>query len=117
VKGTSYCPTDWFDKLPPDTEEEDDKFIPISEMITQTDEFGADEEHLQSFGTRATVYGFNAEEAAEAAELAEMRAEEERAAIRERGIRHFLHDTYGNSSTPVTEDEAMKYLKVRTQPR
>jgi hypothetical protein len=58
VKGSTYCPIDWFDRLPPDTEEEDDPSIPLSE-------FGADEEHLPSFGTRARVYGFNEEETAE----------------------------------------------------
>jgi ribonuclease HI len=37
VKGGTYCPIDWFDKLPPDTEEEDDPSIPATEVITQTD--------------------------------------------------------------------------------
>jgi ribonuclease HI len=96
VKDSTYCPIDWFDKLPADTEEEDGPSIPPSEVITQTDEFGADEEHLPSFGTPAIVYGFNDEEAAE-------RAEEER----ERGIRHFLPVMCDNSSTPVTDDEDM----------
>jgi hypothetical protein len=94
VKGSTYCPIDWFDKLPADTEEEDDLSIPPSEVITQTEEFGADEEHLPSYGTQAVVYGFVEEESAE-------RAEEER----ERSIRHFIHDTLDNSSTPVTDDE------------
>jgi ribonuclease HI len=105
VQGSTYCPIDWFDRLPPDTEEEDDPSIPPTEVITQTEEFGADEEHLPSFGTRVRVYGFNEEEAAEIAEAA---AEAERAqqeAERERGIRHLLHDVCGNSSTPVTDDE------------
>jgi hypothetical protein len=65
------------DMLPPDTEEEDGRSIPPSEVITQTDEFGADEEHLPSFGTQAVVYDLNKEEAEELAEE------------RERGIRHF----------------------------
>jgi ribonuclease HI len=93
VKGTSYCPVNWFDQLPPDTEEEDDPSIPPTEVITQTEEFGADEEHLPSNGTQATVYEFNKEEAEEWAEE------------RERGIRHFLYEQRGNSSTPVTDDE------------
>jgi hypothetical protein len=38
--------------------------------------------------------------------MAEIRAEEKRIEIRERGIRHFLHDTCDISSTPVTEDES-----------
>jgi ribonuclease HI len=101
LKGSSYCPTDWFDKLPPDTEEEDDQSIQFSEVITQTDEFGADEIHLRSFGTRATVYGLNAEEVAETAEMAEIRAEEERMAARERAIRHLLHDADGPANHPV----------------
>jgi hypothetical protein len=91
VKGSTYCPINWLDQLPPDTEEEDDPSIPPSEAITQTEEFGADEEHLPSFGTPAIVYGFNEEEARE--------AEEER----ERGIRRLLHGTCDNSSTPVTQ--------------
>jgi hypothetical protein len=94
VKGSTYCPIDCIDQLPADTEEDDDPSIPLSEVITQTEEFGADEEHLPSFGTPAIVYVFVEEEAAEL-------AEEER----ERGIRHFIHDTLGNSSTPVTDDE------------
>jgi hypothetical protein len=65
VKGSTYCPINWFDQLPPDTESDDDPSIPFSEVITQTDEFGADEEHLPSFGTPAVVYGFNEEEAEE----------------------------------------------------
>jgi hypothetical protein len=105
VQGSIYCPIDWFDRLPPDTEEEDDPSIPPTERITQTEEFGADEEHLPSFGTRERVCGFNEEEAGEISEAA---AEAERAqqeAERERGIRHFLHDVCGNSSSPVTDDE------------
>jgi hypothetical protein len=70
VKGTTYCTIDWFDQFPPDTEEEDDPTIPPTEVITQTEEFGADEEHLPSPGTKVTVYGFNEEEAAEIAEAA-----------------------------------------------
>jgi hypothetical protein len=105
VKGGTYCPIYWFDRLPPDTEEEDDPSISASEVITQTDEFGADEEHLPSFGTRAVVYGFNAEEAAEAAELAQEAARSEQEAERERSIQHFLHDPCDNSSTQVTDDE------------
>jgi ribonuclease HI len=91
VKGNTYCPINWFDQLPEDTETEDDPNIPPTEVITQTEEFGADEEHLPSFGTPAVVYGFNDEEAAE-------RAEE-----RDRSIRHFLYEQCGNSSTPVSE--------------
>jgi hypothetical protein len=79
--------------LPADTEEEDDPSIPPSEVITQTDEFGADEEHLPSFGTTAVVYGFNEEEARE--------IEEER----ERSISQFAHDMLGNLSAPESEDE------------
>jgi ribonuclease HI len=105
VKGTTYCSIDWFDRLPPDTEEEDDQSIPLSEVVTQTDEFGADEEHLPSFGTRETVYGFNAEGAAEMAEAAEEAARGEQEAERERSIPHFSHDTCDNSSTTVTDDE------------
>jgi hypothetical protein len=93
VKGSTYCPINWFDQLPPDTETEDDPSIPATEVITQTEEFGADEEHLPEQGTRAVVYGFNDEEAAEWAEE------------RERGIRHFLYGPCDNSSTPVTNDE------------
>jgi hypothetical protein len=106
VKGTSYCPTDWFDELPPDTgqEEEDDKSILKTEVITQTDEW-ADDEHLPSFEMRTEVYGFNAEEAAEAGEAAEAAELARTEEIRERELRHFLHDTMGNSSTPVTDDE------------
>jgi hypothetical protein len=81
VKGTTYCPVNWFDQLSPDTEEEDDPSIPPSEVVTQTEEFGADEEHLPSFGTHAVVYDFNKEEAADLAEE------------RERGICHFLYET------------------------
>jgi hypothetical protein len=62
-------------------------------VITQTEEFGADEEHLPSYGTPAVVYGLNDEGAEELAEG------------RERGIRHFLYETCDNSSTPVTDDE------------
>jgi hypothetical protein len=91
VQGGTYCPIDWFDKLPRDTEEEDDPSIPLTEVITQMDEFGADEEHMPSFGTPAVVYSFNEEEAAEAAEEAEEAARAEQEAERERGIRHFLH--------------------------
>jgi ribonuclease HI len=80
VKGTTYCPVSWFDNLPADIETEDD---PQTEIITQTEEFGADEEHLPSFGTVGVVYGFNDEEAAERAEG------------REQSIRHFLHDQCG----------------------
>jgi hypothetical protein len=68
VKGSTYCPINWFDQLPADTEGEDDPSIPLSEVITQTDEFGPDEEHLPSFGTPAVAYGFSEEEAAEAEE-------------------------------------------------
>jgi hypothetical protein len=68
VKGSTYCPINWFDTLPPDTEEEGDPSISSPEVITQTDEFGADEEHLPSFGTPAVVFGFNEEEAREAEE-------------------------------------------------
>jgi hypothetical protein len=93
VNGSTYCPTNRFDQLPEDTETEDDPNIPHTEVITQTEEFGADELHLPSFGTPAVVYGFNDEEAAE-------RAEE-----RDRSIRHFLHDQCDISSTPVSEDE------------
>jgi ribonuclease HI len=93
VKGSTYCPINWFDQLPEDTETEDDPNIPLTEVITQTEEFGADEEHLPSFETPAMVYGFNDEEAAE-------RAEE-----RDRSIRHFLYEQCGNSSTPNSEDE------------
>jgi hypothetical protein len=92
VKGNSYCPTDWFDKLPPDTEQEDDPSIPASEIITQTEEL-ADEEHLLSFGIRAESFGFNAEETEEVAEE------------RNREARHCAHFVWGNSSTSVTEDE------------
>jgi hypothetical protein len=87
--GSTYCPTNRLDVLPADTEEEDDPAIPSTEVITQTYEFGADDEHLPSFGTPALVFGFNEEEAAE--------PEEEW----KRGIRQFAHDLLGNSS----EDE------------
>jgi hypothetical protein len=59
VKGGTYCPVSWFDDLPEDTETEDDPNIPQTEVITQTDEFGADDEHLPQFGTLAVVYGFS----------------------------------------------------------
>jgi hypothetical protein len=68
VKGSTYCPINWFDQLPPDTETEDDPSIPSTEVITQTDEFGADEVHLPEHGTPANVYGLNDEEAEELAE-------------------------------------------------
>jgi hypothetical protein len=93
VKGSTYCPTNRFDQLPEDTETEDEPNISLSEVITQTEEFGADDLHLPAFGTLAVVYGLSDEEAAE-------RSEE-----RDRSIRHFLHDQCDNSSTPVSEDE------------
>jgi hypothetical protein len=89
VKGSTYCPINSFDQLPPNTETEDDPSIPDTEVITQTEEFGADEIHLPEQGIPAIVYGFNEEEAEE----------------RERGIRHFLYEQCDNSSTPVTDDE------------
>jgi ribonuclease HI len=113
VNGTSYCPTDWFDKLPDDTEQEDDPNIPITEVITQPEEW-ADDEHLPSFGTRAQVYGLNAEEDAEKAEEAEEAARIEREAERERSIRHFLHETYEISSTPVTKKPSWGLLNKHT---
>jgi ribonuclease HI len=39
VNWTTYCPTDWFDELPDDTEQEDDPNIPDTEVITQTEEW------------------------------------------------------------------------------
>jgi ribonuclease HI len=93
VKGGTYCATSRFDQLPEDTETEDDPNIPLTEVITQTEEFGPDDLHLPAFGTLAVTYGLNDEEAAE-------RTEE-----RDRSIRHFLHDQCNNSSTPVSEDE------------
>jgi hypothetical protein len=95
VNGGTYSPVSWFDQLPADTETEDDPNIPQTEVITQTDKFGADEEHLPQFGTLVRTFGFNEEEAAE-------RAEE-----RERGIRQFVHNQLENSSTPVSEDEEL----------
>jgi ribonuclease HI len=95
VKGGSYCPVSWFDNLPEDTETEDDPNIPQTEVITQTDEFGADEEHLPQFGTMAVVYGFNEEEAAESREE------------RERSFQQFAHDQLGNSSAQESEDEGL----------
>jgi hypothetical protein len=65
--------------------------------------------HLPSFGTRAVVYGFNEEEAAEIAEAAAEAERAQREADRERSIRHFLHDTCENSSTHVTDDEDYSY--------
>jgi hypothetical protein len=62
-------------------------------------------EHLPSFGVRAQVYGLNAEETADVAEAAAEAARAEQEEIRERGIRHFLHDTCDNSSTPLTDGE------------
>jgi hypothetical protein len=93
VKGGTHCPIDWFNQLPADTEEDDDPSIPLTEVITQTEEFGADDVHLPEFGTPAVVYGFGVEEAAD--------VEEER----ERGINTFLHRTCDNSSTPVSDNE------------
>jgi hypothetical protein len=104
VKGGTYCPTDWFDELAPDTEQEDDPSIPNTEVITQTEEW-ADEEHLPTFGTREIVYGFNEEETAEAAETLAAAEAAEHEKAQDRGLRHFLHEVMGNSSTPVTEDE------------
>jgi hypothetical protein len=95
VKGGSYCPATCFDVLPEDTETEDDPNIPLTEVITQTEEFGADEEHLPQNGTWAVSLGLNEEEAAD-------RQEE-----RERGIQQFAHDVLGNSSTNGSEDEAV----------
>jgi hypothetical protein len=95
VKGGSYCPVSWFDILPEDTETEDDPNIPTSEVITQTEEFGADEEHLPQNGTTAVVYGFNEEEAAEIQEE------------RERGVQQFAHDFLGKSSAEGSEDEGV----------
>jgi hypothetical protein len=93
VKGGTYCPVSWFDNLPEDTETEDDPNIPQTEVITQTDEFGADDEHLPQFGTLAVVYGLNDEEAAE------------RMGERERSIQQFAHDQLGNSSAQTSDDE------------
>jgi hypothetical protein len=93
VKGGSYCPVSYYDVLPADTETEDDPNIPQTEVITQTDEFGADEEHLPEFGIWVKSWGLNVEEGAE-------RAEE-----RERSIRQFAHDQLGNSTAPTSEDE------------
>jgi hypothetical protein len=82
--------------------------IPNKKMVrisqTQTEEW-ADDEHLPTFGTRARTYGLNEEEAADIAAIAEEAARAEQEEIRERGIRHFLHGTCDNSSTPVTDDE------------
>jgi ribonuclease HI len=36
VKGGTYCPVNWFNQLPEDTETEDDLNIPLTEVITQT---------------------------------------------------------------------------------
>jgi hypothetical protein len=66
-------------------------------VITQTDDYAN--------GTRAVVYGFNEEEAAEIAEAAADAERAQQEANRERSIRHFLHDTCGNSSTQATDDE------------
>jgi hypothetical protein len=98
VKGGTYCPVSWSDVLPADTETEDDPNIPQTELITQTEEFGADDEHLPSFGTPAVVYGLDEEEAAE-------RAEE-----REQSIQQFLKDQHDESSTPVS-DKCMRQME------
>jgi ribonuclease HI len=93
VKGKTYCPVSWFDTLPADTETEDDPNIPQTEVITQTEEFGADEEHLPPLGTWVRPLGLNEDEAADQAEE------------RERSIRQFAHDQLGNSTAPTSEDE------------
>jgi hypothetical protein len=61
----------------------------IVPVVTQDDEFGADEEHLPSFGTKAESYGFNEEEAREQAD---------------REFGHFSRDVLGNSSAEVSDD-------------
>jgi ribonuclease HI len=83
VNGKSYCPTTLYNVLPPDTESEDDPNIPQTEVITQTDEFGADEEHLPESGTWMRSWGLNEEEASELAEE------------REPSIKQFAHDQLG----------------------
>jgi hypothetical protein len=93
VTGDSYCQVPYYDTLPADTETENDRSIPQTEVITQTDEFGADEEHLPQFGTWVRSWGLNEEEAAE-------RAEE-----REQSLKQFTHDILGNSTAPTSEDE------------
>jgi ribonuclease HI len=42
VNGSTYCPTDWFNTLPPDTESEDDPSLPTTEVITRTEEWDED---------------------------------------------------------------------------
>jgi hypothetical protein len=66
VKGTTYCPTDWFDELPDDTEQEDDPNIPETEVITQMEEW-VDDSRLPPFGIRAQVFGLVEAEAADRA--------------------------------------------------
>jgi hypothetical protein len=74
-------------------------------VITQTEEFGADEEHLPENGVQAIVYGLNEEEAAEIAEMTDEIARRQAEEVRERSIRHFLHTQCDMSSVPITEDE------------
>jgi ribonuclease HI len=88
VKGSTYCPTDKFDVLPPDTEREDDPSLPATEIITQTEEWDEDE-HLPTFSSMAIGFGFGEEEAEE---------------VRDRTLRHFLPEVAGNSSTSVSDD-------------
>jgi hypothetical protein len=65
VKGGSYCPTNRFDVLPPDTEPEDvPEMRGVDPIITQVDEYDEDV-HLPPFGTKETSYGFDQEEARE----------------------------------------------------
>jgi hypothetical protein len=95
VNGGSFCPVSFFDNLPVDTETEDDPNIPITEVITQMEEFGADEEHLPQYGMAAVVYGLNEEEAAEIQEE------------RERSLQQFDRDVLGKSSAEASEDEGV----------
>jgi hypothetical protein len=88
VEGGTYCPTEWFDALPADTETEDDPTLQLTEVITQGEEWDEDV-HLPPFSTRATGYGFGEEEAEE---------------TRDRTFRHFAHVVLDSSSTPVSDD-------------
>jgi hypothetical protein len=89
VKRTSYCPTNRFDVLPPDTEPEDVlEMRGVDSIITQTDKYDEDV-RLLLFTTRAVGYGFGPEEARERADVEFM---------------NFSRNVLGNSSAAVSDD-------------
>jgi hypothetical protein len=89
VRGGSYCPTNRFDELPPDTEPED---VPeardVDSIVKQVDEYDEDT-HLPPFSTKAISYGFNQEEIQEQ---------------RDAQFAGFSREVLGNSSSVVSDD-------------